>query len=41
MMHQYHIFKTDANTNTIMPKNADTESNTDTTGKQHILLIEC
>lgn len=40
-MHRYQIFTTDADTDTILPKNTDTEFNTDTTGKQYILLIKC
>ena len=31
VMHRYQIFQTDADTDTILAKNADTDSNTDTT----------
>ena len=41
VMHRYQIFTTDADTDTILDKNTDTESNTDTTVKQYIQVVTC
>ena len=39
MMHRYQIFTTDADTDTILAKNTNTESNTDTTVKHFLLFL--
>ena len=41
VMHRYQIFTTDADTDTILDKNTDTGSNTDTTVKQYIQVVTC
>ena len=43
VIHRYQIFTTDADadTDTILDKNANTESNTDTTVKQYIQVVTC
>ena len=40
-MHQYQIFTTDADTDTILAKNANTESDTDTKFNLRNLFLTC